>query len=103
MAEAGTAEQLGQLVEGVDLLAASRGPVRLLDRATGEGVELQLSAPLDLAVVWTDPPRPMVCLEPWTAPRGALASGDRCLRLEPGEQLQLQCRYALCSTPTRQA
>jgi galactose mutarotase-like enzyme len=103
MAEAGTAEQLGQLVEGVDLLAASRGPVRLLDRATGEGVELQLSAPLDLAVVWTDPPRPMVCLEPWTAPRGALASGDRRLLLEPGEQLQLQCRYALCSTPTLQA
>jgi hypothetical protein len=22
--------------------------------------------------------------------------------LEPGEQLQLQCRYALCSTPTLQ-
>jgi galactose mutarotase-like enzyme len=103
MEPAATPEQLQQLAGGIDLLAGPAAGVRLLDQATGQGVELQTTAPLDLAVVWTDPPRPMVCLEPWTAPRGALASGDRCLRLEPGEQLQLQCRYALCSTPTRQA
>ncbi|NDG74274.1 MAG: galactose mutarotase [Synechococcaceae bacterium WB8_1B_136] len=95
MAEAATAEQLLQLRQGVDLLAAPSGPVRLWDRASAEGVELQLSAPLDLAVVWTDPPRPMLCLEPWTAPRGALASGERQLNLQPGERMQLQCRYAL--------
>ncbi|NDC15160.1 MAG: galactose mutarotase, partial [Synechococcaceae bacterium WB9_2_170] len=41
------------------------------------------------------PPRPMLCLEPWTAPRGALASGERCLRLQPGERQQLHCRYRL--------
>ena len=98
-----TLEQLEQLAQGVDLLAAPAAGVRLLDQATGQGVELQATAPLDLAVVWTDPPRPMVCLEPWTAPRGALASGERCLRLEPGEQLQLQCRYVFCSHPTSQA
>ena len=103
MEPAATLEQLQQLAGGIDLLAGPAAGVCLLDQATGQGVELQTTAPLDLAVVWTDPPRPMVCLEPWTAPRGALASGDRCLRLEPGEQLQLQCRYALCSTPTRQA
>jgi len=95
MAEAATAEQLRRLGQGVDLLAAPSGPVRLWDRASGEGMELQLSAPLDLAVVWTDPPRPMLCLEPWTAPRGALASGERQLSLQPGERMQLQCRYAL--------
>jgi galactose mutarotase-like enzyme len=37
----------------------------------------------------------MVCLEPWTAPRGALAGGERCLWLQPGERQQLRCRYAL--------
>jgi galactose mutarotase-like enzyme len=103
MEPASTPEQLEQLAGGVDLLAGPAAGVRLLDQATGQGVELQTTAPLDLAVVWTDPPRPMVCLEPWTAPRGALASGDRRLRLQPGEQLQLQCRYALCSNPTIQA
>jgi galactose mutarotase-like enzyme len=37
----------------------------------------------------------MVCLEPWSAPRGALVSGDRRLMLAPGEQRRLACRYRL--------
>jgi galactose mutarotase-like enzyme len=45
---------------------------------------------LDHTVVWTDPPRPMVCLEPWTARRGELG-----LALAAGEQLELNCRYTL--------
>jgi galactose mutarotase-like enzyme len=48
---------------------------------------------MDRVVVWTDPPRPMVCLEPWSGPRGALVSGDGRLELEPGAQLTLGCRY----------
>ena len=63
--------------------------------AVGTVVALLPEAPLDLAVVWSDPPRPMVCLEPWTGPRGSLASGDRCLWLQPGERQQLRCRYQL--------
>jgi len=41
-------------------------------------------------VVWTDPPRLMVCLEPWTARRGEMA-----LELAPQQQLELACRYLL--------
>jgi galactose mutarotase-like enzyme len=55
-------------------------------------VELQAEAPFDHTVVWTDPPRPMVCLEPWTARRGELG-----LALAPGEQLELNCSYRLVS------
>ena len=95
MAPAGTAEQLRQLRQGIDLLAGPAAAVRLIDFGHGSAVELEPEAPFDLAVVWTDPPRPMVCLEPWTAPRGALTSGDRCLWLEPGERQQLRCRYRL--------
>jgi galactose mutarotase-like enzyme len=95
MAAAPTAEQLGRLPEGVDLLAGPTAAVRLVDRGSGTAVELLPEAPMDLAVVWTDPPRPMVCLEPWTAPRGALAGGERCLWVQPGERQQLRCRYAL--------
>ena len=95
MAAANTAEQLLRLAEGIDLLAGPAAAVRLIDRGSGSAVELEPEAPLDLAVVWTDPPRPMVCLEPWTAPRGSLASGDRCLWLQPGDRQQLRCRYRL--------
>ena len=95
MAEADTASQLARLGQGVDFLCQPSGPVRLLDREAGYAITLQPSAPLDLAVVWSEPPRPMVCLEPWTGPRGSLASGDRRLSLAPGEQLSLSCRYDL--------
>jgi galactose mutarotase-like enzyme len=36
----------------------------------------------------------MVCLEPWSAPRGAMASGDRLLQVQGGETLELSCSYS---------
>ena len=96
MAEAATAGQLERLTTGVDFLAHPSGAVRLLDPAApagGRWIAMETQAPLDLAVVWTEPPRPMVCLEPWTAPRGAMASGDRLLQVPPGETLELACAY----------
>ena len=96
MAEAATAGQLERLTTGVDFLAHPSGAVRLLDAAAPSGgrwIAMETQAPLDLAVVWTEPPRPMVCLEPWTAPRGAMASGDRLLQVPPGETLELACTY----------
>ena len=95
MAEAATADQLKRLPEGVDFLCRPAGPVSLIDDATGVTLELQHQAPLDLSVVWTEPPRPMVCLEPWTGPRQALVSGDRKLVLEPGAKQTLACRYSV--------
>ena len=98
MAEANTADQLRQLNDGVDLLVHPSGDVRLVDPEAGTSLELQLSAPFDLAVIWTEPPRPMVCVEPWTGPRQALISGDRKLELEAGESCQLQTRYQLATS-----
>jgi galactose mutarotase-like enzyme len=69
--------------------------VRLLDRLAGRAVSLETRPPMDRVVVWTDPPRPMVCLEPWSGPRGSLISGDRRLELAPGEHRELQARYAV--------
>ncbi len=96
MAEAATAGQLERLTTGVDFLAHPSSAVRLVDAAAPSGgrwISMETQAPLDLAVVWTEPPRPMVCLEPWTAPRGAMASGDRLLQVPPGETLELACTY----------
>ena len=99
MAPSSTADQLATLSEGVDLLAnPTGGAVRLADAGSGQTITLERTAPLDLAVVWTEPPRPMVCLEPWSSPRGSLATGDRLLELEPGQGMQLRCRY-VCSDP----
>lgn len=90
-ATAATADLLARLPQGVDLLAGPTPAVRL--EAGDLAITLDTQAPLDLAVVWTDPPRPMVCLEPWSAPRGALNSGERLLQVQPGATVELGCRY----------
>lgn len=95
MAEAPTAAALAQLEQGVDLLVRPSGPLSLVDGATGCRVRLEPQAPWDLAVIWSDPPRPMLCLEPWTGPRLSLISGDRLLHVPPADGLSLECRYVV--------
>lgn len=95
MAPAATAPRLERLAEGIDLLARPGGPVRLRDGGNGRRIELQTSHPWDLVVLWSEPPRPMVCLEPWSGPRQSLISGDRRLDLKVGEALELRSRFAL--------
>ncbi|MEY3930180.1 MAG: hypothetical protein RLZZ516_1890 [Cyanobacteriota bacterium] len=89
-AMAPTAEQLQRLGQGVDLRLDRPEAPRLITDATGAAVELQAQPPFAHTVVWTDPPRLMVCLEPWTARRGEMA-----LELAPQQQLELACRYLL--------
>ncbi|WP_170953647.1 galactose mutarotase [Synechococcus sp. UW179A] len=95
MAEAQTANQLNRLAQGVDFLTHAAGPVTLVDEQAGTRLQLRHQEPMDLTVVWTDPPRAMVCLEPWTGPRQALISGDRRLELGVGESTTLSCRYSV--------
>jgi galactose mutarotase-like enzyme len=95
MAPAATAEQMQRLASGIDLLVRPSGPVRLVDEAAGATLELQLSHPFDLVVLWTEPPRPMVCIEPWSGPRQALLSGDRRIELAPRDSTALHTRYVL--------
>lgn len=86
-----TADALAGLPGGVDLLGGPTTAVRL---DSGDlAITLETRAPMDLTVIWTDPPRPMVCVEPWTAPRGALTSGERLLQVPAGGSLELGCRY----------
>jgi galactose mutarotase-like enzyme len=90
-AEAATADQLARLEQGVDLRVEGLDGSGLAPRVctgTGAAVELQMQPPFAHAVLWSDPPRPMLCLEPWSAPRGELG-----LQLQPGERCELRCRY----------
>ena len=98
MEETSTAEQIELMKEGIDLLVRPTGAVRMVDELAGTTLELQLSNPLDLVVLWTEPPRTMVCIEPWSAPRQALVSGDRKLELLPGSSTTLHTRYVFTTT-----
>ena len=95
MEKAATADQMEQLATGIDLLVEPTGSVRLVDDTAGTTLELELTTPLDLVVLWTEPPRAMVCMEPWSAPRHALLSGDRKIELNPGDSTKLATRYRL--------
>ena len=97
MEKAATADQMEQLATGIDLLVEPTGSVRLVDDTAGTTLELELTTPLDLVVLWTEPPRAMVCMEPWSAPRQALLSGDRKIELNPGDSTTLATRYRLTS------
>ena len=97
MEKAATADQMEQLATGIDLLVEPTGSVRLVDDPAGTTLELELTTPLDLVVLWTEPPRAMVCMEPWSAPRQALLSGDRKIELNPGDSTTLATRYRLTS------
>jgi len=97
MEKAATADQMEQLATGIDLLVEPTGSVRLVDDTAGTILELELTNPLDLVVLWTEPPRAMVCMEPWSAPRQALLSGDRKIELNPGDSTTLATRYRLTS------
>ena len=92
-AEAATADQLARLEQGVDLrldLQPEQDPAPRLTTGSGAVVELEMEPPFAHAVLWSDPPRPMLCLEPWSARRGELG-----LELEPGQRSELRCRYVL--------
>lgn len=91
--EVATAEQLARLEQGVDLRVAwpdGAGSAPRVCTGPGDAVELQMEPPFAHAVLWSDPPRSMLCLEPWSAPRGELG-----LQLQPGERCELRCRYVI--------
>ncbi|XXF76732.1 aldose epimerase [Myxococcaceae bacterium GXIMD 01537] len=57
-------------------------------------VHLSWSPEFRTLVVWTLQGRDFVCVEPWTAPAGALATGEGLLNVEPGERASLMFSIA---------
>ncbi len=82
-------DQIRILDKGVDFLSYPSSSVKLFDCLSRNVIELIHQEPMDTAVIWTDPPRQMVCLEPWTSPRNALVTGDRKLEIKPKEYIEL--------------
>ncbi len=66
----------------------SRGSASITDRAQGFRLTLTQSDEFSIIVFWTVKGKPFYCLEPWTAGRNALNTGDRLLSLAPGASLE---------------
>ena len=58
------------------------------DRAQGLRLTLTQSDDFSVLVFWTVKGKPFYCLEPWTAGRNAMNTGDRLLSLAPGASLE---------------
>ena len=82
-------DQIRILDKGVDFLSYPSSSVKLFDSLSRNVIELIHQEPMDTTVIWTDPPRQMVCLEPWTGPRNSLLTGDRKLEIKPEEYIEL--------------
>tara|TARA_B100000700_G_scaffold328442_1_gene446312 strand:+ start:1318 stop:2175 length:858 start_codon:yes stop_codon:yes gene_type:complete len=86
-------DQIRILDKGVDFLFYPSCSVKLFDCLSRNVIELIHQQPMDTTVIWTDPPRQMICLEPWTSPRNSLVTGDRKLEIKPKEYIELFTTY----------
>ncbi len=78
-----TFEDLKNIHNGIDLLMYSSGKSSFRDMILKRQVTLNHPYPFDLAVIWSNPPRQMICLEPWTSPRNSLFDGLRRILIPP--------------------
>jgi len=72
-----TLDELKNISLGVDLLVYTSGRSTFRDKILKRQVTLNHPYPFDLGVIWSDPPRRMICLEPWTSPRNSFVDGFR--------------------------
>ncbi len=97
MREVDTSIELKRLNSGVDFLAEVLGPVSLTDEVTQRRIELHHQSLINYTVIWSDPPRNMICVEPWSSPREALHTGDHRLTIDPGKCKELSCKFLVIS------
>lgn len=63
---------------------------RVTDRNQGMQLTLEYSTAFSTLVFWTLIGKEFYCLEPWSAPRNALNTGDHLLYLDPGASLEIE-------------
>lgn len=78
-----TFDELKNINNGIDLLMYTSGRISFRDNFFKRQVTLLHPSPFDLGVIWSDPPRKMVCLEPWTSPRNSLVNGVKKISILP--------------------
>ena len=82
---------------GVDLLMYTSGKSAFRDKALKREVTLNHPYPFDLGVIWSDPPRRMICLEPWTSPRNSFVDGCRNIMIPSNDRKRLNASIQIKS------
>jgi len=75
--------------KGIDLLMYSSGKTSFIDYGLKRKITLTNPFPFDITVIWSDPPRQMLCMEPWTSPRNSLGNGFRKIEIMPNSSQKL--------------
>jgi len=92
-----TLEELKNIYLGVDLLMYTSGISSFRDKIFKREVTLNHPYPFDLGVIWSDPPRRMICLEPWTSPRNSFVDGFRNIIISPNNSKRLNASIQIKS------
>ncbi len=92
-----TLDELKNVNSGVDLLMYSSGRSSFRDKIFKREVTLNHQYPFDLCVVWSDPPRRMICLEPWTSPRNSFVDGFRNIMIPSNDSKRLNASIQIKS------
>jgi len=92
-----TLDELKNINLGVDLLMYSSGRSSFRDKVFKRQVTLNHPFPFDLGVIWSDPPRRMICLEPWTSPRNSFIDGFRNIMIPSNDSKRLNASIQIKS------
>ncbi len=92
-----TLDELNKINLGVDLLMYTSGRSSFRDKILQREVILNHPYPFDLGVIWSDPPRRMICLEPWTSPRNSFVDGFRNIMIPSNDSKRLNASIQIKS------
>ena len=89
--------ELKKINLGIDLLMYTSGRSSFRDKIFKREVTLNHPYPFDLGVIWSDPPRRMICLEPWTSPRNSFVDGFRNIMIPSNDSKRLNASIQIKS------
>ena len=92
-----TLDELKNIHSGVDLLMYTSGKSSFRDKIFKREITLNHPYPFDLGVIWSDPPRRMICLEPWTSPRNSFVDGFRNIMIPSNDSKRLNASIQIKS------
>jgi len=92
-----TLDELNNINLGVDLLMYTTGRSAFQDKIFKRQVTLNHPYPFDIGVIWSDPPRRMICLDPWTSPRNSFVDGLRNIMIPSNDSKRLNASIQIKS------
>ena len=84
-----SSDLLNNVADGIDILMYSSGKSVFKDYGLKRKITLIHPSPFNINVIWSNPPRKMVCMEPWTSPRNSFKDGFRKILISPNSQQKL--------------